>query len=180
MMTRKISLISAIFLTGSLLCTAAMAKDLAPAHTDLVPPKTTETSLAPGQETNGETHPPLRLTQDKSELVPLDREAGSVVIGNPGYISILVDSPKLAVVVPRMEGATYFTILDKEGKVIMQRHVIVGSPKKNYVRIRRSCSAAPQGTPCQPTSVYYCPDMCHEVGSAGAEDGMGTSSTSSQ
>ncbi|MBK7361953.1 MAG: hypothetical protein IPJ01_06550 [Micavibrio sp.] len=42
----------------------------------------------------------------------------------------------------------------------MQRHVIVASPKEKYVRIRKSCASS-KG--CQPTQVYYCPDMCHEI-----------------
>ena len=45
----------------------------------------------------------------------------------------------------------------------MQRHVIVGAPEKGnkYLRIRRAC--ANDDTNCKQYSVYYCPDMCHEV-----------------
>lgn len=43
----------------------------------------------------------------------------------------------------------------------MQRHVIVASPQEKYVRIRRSCASGEDG--CQATSMFYCPDMCHEV-----------------
>ena len=107
---------------------------------------------------------------DKSELVPLDGDATSVVVGNPAHIGVMLDTPRLAVVIPRTAGATYFTVLGKDGNVIMQRHVIVAAPKKNYVRVRRSCGNAPAGTACQPTSVYFCPDMCHEIGSVPAGD----------
>lgn len=173
-MTHRTSFLSAIILTTMLFGAPAYAKDPAPVPTkpDLMPAASPDAAAAApnaaGME--GETHPVLRVTPDKSELVPLDREAASVIIGNPEHISVLLDSPKLAVVIPRSNGATYFTILDREGKVIMQRHVVVGSPKKNYVRVRRSCNNVPQGTPCQPTSVYFCPDMCHEVGTGGGED----------
>lgn len=132
---------------------------------DLIPPTNSQTAQATLAPLDGETHPPLKLTPDKSELVRLNKEAASVVVGNPAHITVLLDTPKLAVVVPRQAGATHFSILDKEGNVIMQRHVIVASPRKNYVRIRRSCSKAAQGVACQPTSVYFCPDMCHEIGS---------------
>lgn len=107
--------------------------------------------------------PPLNLSPDKSELVRLPREASSVVVGNPAHITVLLDTPTLAVIIPREAGATHFTILDKEGKVIMERHVVVAAPKPNYIRIRRSCANAASGTNCQPTSVYYCPDTCHEI-----------------
>lgn len=107
------------------------------------------------------THPILRLTQDKSEMVKLDKEAASVIVGNPNHVSVLLDTPDTLVVVPRAAGASHFTVLGKDGSILMQRHVIVGGPKEKYVRIRRSCG--PNDTDCQPTSVYFCPDMCHEV-----------------
>ena len=107
-----------------------------------------------------ETHPPVRLTPDKSELIRLDRDAASVIVGNPTHLSILLDSTRLLILAPRAPGATYFTVLDSNGNVIMQRHVIVASPQEKYLRIRRSCSGS---SDCQATSVYYCPDMCHEI-----------------
>lgn len=107
------------------------------------------------------THPILRLTPDKSEMVKLDQEAASVIVGNPTHVSVLLDTPDTLVVVPRAEGASHFTVIGKDGSVLMQRHVIVGATKEQYVRIRRSCG--PNDRNCQPTSVYFCPDMCHEV-----------------
>jgi hypothetical protein len=99
------------------------------------------------------------------------------MVGNPAQIAVMLDSPRLAVVIPRAPGATYFTVLDKDGNVIMQRHVIVASPKKNYVRVRRSCANAASGSDCQPTSVYFCPDMCHEVSTAAGGSDQGSSGT---
>ena len=67
----------------------------------------------------------------------------------------------------------------------MQRHVIVGSPKQKYVRIRKSCSGNQKD--CQPTQVYYCPDMCHKVNiamedskSESSGDGAGDNGTAPQ
>ncbi len=113
-------------------------------------------------EWDGATHPMIRLTPDKSELVRLDENAVTVLIGNPLHLSVLLDSPKLMVLVPRTPGSTTLTVLGARGKVIMQRHVIVASPKQKYVRVRRSCINA-DGADCAETRVYYCPDMCHEV-----------------
>jgi Flp pilus assembly secretin CpaC len=112
-------------------------------------------------DTNDATHPILRLTQDKSEMVKLDQKAASVIVGNPNHISVLLDTPDTLVIVPRAPGASHFSVMGEDGSVIMQRHVIVGAAKEQYVRIRRSCGANDRG--CQPTSVYFCPDMCHEV-----------------
>lgn len=110
-------------------------------------------------DTNIITHPPLRLTPDKSEIIRIPRAVGSVIIGNPTHLNILVDSTNMLVAVPRAPGASFFTVLDERGDIIMQRHVIVAAPTEKYVRIRRTCGE----NECQETSVYYCPDMCHEI-----------------
>ena len=109
-----------------------------------------------------ETHPPIRLTPDKSEIIRLDRKSRTIIVGNPDHLSILADSSQTLVLVPRMPGATHFTVLDGHGKVIMQRHVIVASPKERYVRVRRSCARSEDDN-CQEVSVFFCPDMCHKV-----------------
>lgn len=141
-----------------------------------------------GTPTSEDTAPPLRVTPDKSEIIKLEADAASVIVGNPDHISVLAESPRLLVVVPKATGASYFTVLDAKGAVIMQRHVIVGSPKDNYVRVKKTCQTSSvdnktQGD-CKLTSVYYCPDMCHNIGeeqgganaSDSAEAQSGTSS----
>jgi Flp pilus assembly secretin CpaC len=107
------------------------------------------------------THPMMRLSQDKSEMITLKEDAASVIVGNPNHVSVLLDTPRTLVIVPRIAGASHFTVIGKDGSTLMQRHVIVGGPKDNYVRIRRSCDSGDRN--CQPTSTYFCPDVCHEV-----------------
>ena len=107
------------------------------------------------------THPAVRLTPDKSEMIMLEENARSVIVGNESHVSVLMDSPTRLVLVPRQPGATFFTVIGENGKIIMQRHAIVGAPKEKYVRVRRSCINAGGG--CEETSVYYCPGMCHDV-----------------
>lgn len=116
-----------------------------------------EYTVAPGEE----THPPVRLTPDRTEMVPLDDDASNIIIGNPAHVNILLSNSRTLLLAPRQPGATQFTILNAKGKVVMRRHVIVSGPKENYVRIRRTCTGA--GSGCQPTTVYYCPDICHDV-----------------
>jgi hypothetical protein len=107
-----------------------------------------------------ETHPAIHLTPDKSTIIRLDVEAGTIIVGNPAHLSVMADNAKTLVLIPRLPGATYFTVMDRHGKTVMQRHVIVDGPKDKYVRIRKSCAGTKN---CQPTQVYYCPDMCHEI-----------------
>lgn len=107
------------------------------------------------------THPIMNLSQDKSEMITLKQDAASVIVGNPNHVSVLLDTPRTLVVVPRVAGASHFTVIGKDGSTLMQRHIIVGGPKEKYVRIRRSCGANDRD--CQATSTYFCPDVCHEV-----------------
>jgi len=129
---------------------------------DILPAKsfTGDPALISGSE---ETHPPVRLTPDKSEIIRLEKEAASILIGNPQHLTVIADTAKRLVLVPQVAGATYLTVLDAMGEVIMQRHVIVASPKERYVRVRRACASADGQQGCQETSVYFCPDMCHQV-----------------
>lgn len=160
--SRKNKLFLSLTVAGLLLGFPAQAEETS--ATNIADGKA-ETIDMPAIATAGEdiaiTHPILNITQDKSEMVKLDHPAASVVVGNPAHISVMLDTPDTLVVVPRAAGASYFTVIGKDGSILMQRHVIVGAAKEKYVRIRRSCGANDQG--CQPTSVYFCPDMCHEV-----------------
>lgn len=157
-MTNKLrltSLFCATFLVLSI-STPSLAEDDAK-NIDL-PPVTQSTETGLPKET---THPILRLTPDKSELIRLDEEAASIIVGNPAHINVIADSSKTLVIVPRLPGATHFTVLGKKGQIIIQRHVIVASPKEDYVRIKRTC--AEDSDTCKNTSMFYCPDMCHEI-----------------
>lgn len=130
---------------------------------DILPAKSLEgTDMEMAADLNSPTHGEVRLTPDKSEIITLDGKASTIIVGNPTHLSIMADSAERLVLVPRTPGATYFSVLDKNGKVIMQRHVIVASPKEKYMRIRKSCAGSDADS-CNPTQVYYCPDMCHQI-----------------
>lgn len=149
----------------------AAGANTAPSDESAAPPPAADADLMPvtatpqgaAVEDIAATHPLLRLTPDKTEMVRLEREAGSVIVGNPDNLSVLTESPRLLLFVPQRAGATHVTVLDREGAILMQRHVVVAAPKEKYVRIRRSCANASRQGDCQPVTVYYCPDMCHEV-----------------
>jgi hypothetical protein len=152
----------------------ASAQQTGPAGVDILPAKSLSEESVIIDEGDS-THPTMHLTPDKSDLVRLEAEAASIIIGNPAHLSILAENSKTLVLVPKMPGATYFSVLDDKGDVVMQRHVIVASPKEKYVRIRKSCASAGSGD-CMPTQVYYCPDMCHEINIAGPDSGSESAS----
>jgi hypothetical protein len=129
----------------------------------LMPPQAVAQTNEPTMTHSEETHPILRMTPDKSEIIRLEREAASIIVGREEHLRLFMDTPTLLVAVPGLPGATHFTILDDTGNVIMQRHVVVGSPQEKYVRVRRCDSPG-----CRADQVYFCPegDMCHETGIA--------------
>lgn len=108
------------------------------------------------------THPTLYLTPDKSEVLTLDEDAQSVIVGSPYNLSVITETARRLVLAPQAPGATFFTVLGDKGNVIMQRHVVVAAPREKYVRVRRTCSG--RGA-CNPTDIYWCPDACHAVAS---------------
>lgn len=147
------------FLAFCLLSLPATAQEHAhaPSNDGLMPAKTKEISVP-------KSAPAIYLGMDKSELVRLERNAASIIVGNPTHASVLMDSPNLLVVVPRAPGATYFTVLDQSGEVILQRHVIVAAPKENYIRVR-AAYCGEDADECVNTKSFYCEEegMCHQI-----------------
>ena len=108
------------------------------------------------------THPTLKLTPDKSEVIRLDEPASTVIVGNPANLAVLPSTSRGLVLVGKQPGATHFMVLNADENIIMQRHVIVGAVKNNYVRVRKTCAASGDDN-CRAMQVYYCPDACHET-----------------
>ena len=175
---RNAALMAAVFMCFTLPATAQNAAETKAASNDLMPAMTssnTKEYTADGEE----THPPIRISPDKTEMVRLDEDASSIIVSNPAHANIMLDSPRLILLVPRTPGATQFTVINGAGKVIMQRHVVVAGPNENYVRVRRTCNITnPRG--CQPTSVYYCPSgtICSDI-QLGAGQGNNTNMVNS-
>lgn len=112
----------------------------------------------------------LRLTTNKDKLIRLDQDASSVIVNNPLHAEVMLDSPRLLIVMPRQPGATSFSVLDADGHTILHKEIIVTNVQPNYVRIRRMCAGSDGG--CVPSSYFYCPDGCYEVTAVG-EAGSG-------
>lgn len=120
-----------------------------------------ETAAPPPPVAKAKEHGALRLTSDKNVLVRLEQNAASVIVNNPEHAAIMLDSPRLLIVMPRQPGATSFTVLNDGGDIILQKDIIVTNAQPQYVRIRRMCGSGDSS--CLPTAYYYCPDGCYEV-----------------
>lgn len=125
------------------------------------------TITAPGAKTAttaaARTNPreALRLTPDRTEIIRLDADAASVVVTNPAHAQVMLETPRLLLVMPRAPGSTSLFVLDQNGETIYQRDILISGASKSYVRIRKSCAA--NDANCANNSYYYCPDGCYEV-----------------
>jgi hypothetical protein len=131
-----------------------------------LPKPATTFRIAPAPElvepSAGGADAPLRLTPDRAQTLQLDKDAVSVVVTNPVHASVLLDTPRTLIIMPRTPGSTSFTVLDGKGGIVLQKTVIVATAaESNYVRIRRMCG--PNDNTCVPAAYYYCPDGCYEV-----------------
>ncbi len=113
----------------------------------------------------------INLTPNESKIIHLNKNASSVVIANPVHASVFLDTPQIVVIVPGTPGATSFTVLDKDGRPIIKRDIVVSERKNKYVRIQRVCTDAVDD--CVPSSVYFCPDGCHQVFTASPDSESG-------
>jgi hypothetical protein len=150
-----------------------LAPSMTPAQiveTDIVPPVEATMLQDPNDPNDfldlsalpdAEELPPLRISPDKPEIVHLERDAVNVVTGSDVHLRVVPDTNRTLILIPKQPGSTYFKALDSNGKVIMQRAVIIGGQQPQYIRIRRACINGAEG--CKEYSMYYCPDNCHEV-----------------
>jgi hypothetical protein len=110
----------------------------------------------------------IRLTPDRTKILRLRESAASVIVANPAHASVTLDSPRLLILMPRMPGTTSFTVLNAEGKTLLERNIIVSAAQPRYIRVRRICGSA---SDCAPSNYYYCPDGCFEVTPVAHENG---------
>lgn len=130
---------------------------LPPLPTPGTPPPLLDGELMAGIE------PLLRLTPDKIEILKLDQNAVNVVVGNSNHLMAIMETPRQVMLIPRAPGATFLQVLNAKGDTILARSVIVAAPKADYVRVRRSCTGDKKNGDCTEFSMFYCPDMCHEI-----------------
>ncbi|NBX65430.1 MAG: hypothetical protein EBQ96_00315 [Proteobacteria bacterium] len=117
----------------------------------------------------------IRLSPDGPAVISLDEDASSVIIGNPAHASALLENPRLLMLVPGLPGATKVMALNRNGKAIFNRHVLVGAGKTGFKKVSRVCATSDSGV-CAPVSMYYCPDKCYETAvtqTAGASGATG-------
>lgn len=135
--------------------------------------------MAARAEVSGESSAPLMVTLDKSEIVRLSHDIGSIILGNPLPASVLMDTSQTLIVVPKATGTTHVTVLGKDGLVLMDRHIIVDAPKPHYVRVKTTCIGKEKN--CTPNRSFYCPEgRCAEIVVPEPSDSSGSASSDTE
>jgi hypothetical protein len=89
---------------------------------------------------------------DQATLVRLERPAAEIVVGNPSIADVSVQSGKVLVVTGKSFGETNLIVMDADGKVFINRRLVVQEPRTGFVTVyrgpaRQTLHCAPNCTP---------------------------------
>jgi Flp pilus assembly secretin CpaC len=89
---------------------------------------------------------------DQASLVRLERTVAEIVVGNPSIADVSVQSGKVLIVTGKSFGETNLIVIDADGKVIVNRQLIVQEPRTGFVTMyrglaRQTLHCAPYCTP---------------------------------
>ena len=95
---------------------------------------------------------PIAVNMDQAKLIRLPERAATIVIGNPLVADITLQPGGIIIVTGKSYGATNFVAMDRNGEVLLDRIILVGSAADPIVTVyrgidRESYSCTPI---CQP------------------------------
>jgi len=79
----------------------------------------------------------IEVLMDQATILRLERTAAEIVVGNPSIADVSVQSSKTIVLTGKSFGATNLIVIDPQGKVIINRRVVVQEPLGGYVTLYR-------------------------------------------
>lgn len=77
----------------------------------------------------------ISVVLDEAKLLPIEKSASDVIIGNPSIADVAVQSANLLVVTGKSFGSTNIIVLDAKGEEILNRNIRVRSPEVQSVRM---------------------------------------------
>jgi Pilus formation protein N terminal region len=72
---------------------------------------------------------------DQAMMLRLERSAAEVVVGNPSIADVAIQDSKVLVLTGKSFGETNLIVLDAQGKVIINRRLVVAEPQSGYVTV---------------------------------------------
>lgn len=79
----------------------------------------------------------LDVAVEHAQVVRLPGEAAAVVVGNPSIADALVHDGRTLVVTGRLQGRTNVIALDRVGRIIYSRDIVVSNPVHGQVALYR-------------------------------------------
>lgn len=79
----------------------------------------------------------LAVEVDQASIMKLPDQVATIVVGNPLIADVVLQSGGLVVVTGKAYGATNVVLLDRTGKVLMERAIEVRSTRDNVVFVYR-------------------------------------------
>jgi Flp pilus assembly secretin CpaC len=101
----------------------------------------------------------MLLTVEHAEVVRLPGEASAVVVGNPLIADAMVHDGRTLILTGRLQGRTNVIALDRVGRVIYSREIVVTSPVHGQVALFRGGDR----------QTLSCGTVCEEVPRTGDE-----------
>jgi len=98
----------------------------------------------------------LTVRLDQSARVRLSAPARDVVVGNPGVADVSMLDSRNIVVLGKSYGVTNLLVVDRAGRTILDRDIVVGAPQGS-VSVYRGPAV----------SSYACAALCERIGPAG-------------
>jgi len=90
----------------------------------------------------------VEVLSDQATMLHLERAAAEIVVGNPSIADVSVQNSKVLVLTGKSFGETNLIVLDAEGKVIINRRIVVREPRGGYVTVYQG--VARQTLHCSP------------------------------
>ncbi|MEL6287787.1 MAG: pilus assembly protein N-terminal domain-containing protein [Pseudomonadota bacterium] len=97
---------------------------------------------------------------DQVRLLRLEDKAASVIVGNPSIADVSIQNGKLLAVTGKTFGITNLIILDRAGRVMMDRRLLVSSDEQKIVKLTRG----------NLSQTYNCAPKCQPVLKIGDDD----------
>jgi hypothetical protein len=99
------------------------------------------------------------MPANHAEVVRLPGEASTVVVGNPSIADALVHDGRTLVITARLPGRTNIIALDRVGRVLMSRQLVVTTGNDNQIALFRGAERY----------TLNCGDVCEDVPMVGDE-----------
>ena len=101
----------------------------------------------------------IDLAVEHAQVIRLPGDASAVIVGNPSIADAMVHDGRTLILTGRLQGRTNVIALDRIGRVIYSREIVVSNPTAGQVALFRGADRA----------TLSCGDVCEDIPRVGDE-----------